>query len=112
MYMAKNAVFWGDTVWLLLDPTFRRKVSIPSSGWKVVFCVFQLLVTADVVPSSLILSILMMGAIRSSETSVLTRFTRCHIPEDGILHSLRSEGLKSYIALTAGLCSGDIMCFL
>jgi hypothetical protein len=37
------------------------------------------------------------GAIRSSETSVLTRSTRHHIPEGGILHSHRYENLKSYI---------------
>jgi hypothetical protein len=43
-------------------------------------------VTANVVPSWLILSILMMEAIISSETSVLTRTTRRHIPEDGIVH--------------------------
>jgi hypothetical protein len=30
---------------------------------------------------------LMMKAIRSSETSVLTRATRRHIPDDGILHT-------------------------
>jgi hypothetical protein len=42
----------------------------------------------------------MMGAIRSSETSVLTRATHRHIPEDDILHSHRREKLKSYIALT------------
>jgi hypothetical protein len=35
--------------------------------------------------------------IRSSETSVHTRSTRRHIPEDGILHSHRCENLKSYI---------------
>jgi hypothetical protein len=38
--------------------------------------------------------------MRSSETSVLTRETLRDIPEDGILHSLRRENLKSYIALT------------
>jgi hypothetical protein len=42
----------------------------------------------------------MMEAIRSSETSVLTRAARRHIPEDGILHSHRRENFNSYIALT------------
>jgi hypothetical protein len=52
------------------------------------------------VPSSLILSTMMMEAIRSSETSVLIRVKRRHFPEDNILHSHRRENLKSYIALT------------
>jgi hypothetical protein len=38
---------------------------------------------------------LKMEAIRSSETSVHTRSTRRHIPEDGILHSHRRENLRS-----------------
>jgi hypothetical protein len=42
-------------------------------------------------------STLKMEAIRSSETSVHTRSTRRHIPEDGILHSHCCENLKSYL---------------
>jgi hypothetical protein len=47
-----------------------------------------------------------MEAIRSSETSVhFTRSTRRHIPEDGILHSHRSENLKSSnLFYTTGVC--------
>jgi hypothetical protein len=41
-----------------------------------------------------------MEAIRSSETSVLTRATGHHIPENGILYRHRREHLKSYMALT------------
>jgi hypothetical protein len=57
----------------------------------------QLLVTANAVPSFLILFTLIMEAIRSYETSILTRSTRRHIPEGGTLHTRRREKLRSCI---------------
>jgi hypothetical protein len=57
----------------------------------------KLLVTANIVSSSLILLTLVMEAIHSCETSVLTRATGHNIPEGGILHSHSRENLKYYI---------------
>jgi hypothetical protein len=48
----------------------------------------------------LIFITLMMEAIFSSKTSVVTRTTLHNITEDDILHSHRRDNLKSYIALT------------
>jgi hypothetical protein len=74
-------------VQILCESTFRRNVSPPASG-SAVSCsrCFSL---AD-------FSTLKMEAIHSSETSVHTRSTRRHVPEDDVLRSHRCENLKSY----------------
>jgi hypothetical protein len=50
--------------------------------------------------SSPILLTLIMEALSSSETSVITITTRRNTPEDAILHSHCRKNLKSYKALT------------
>jgi hypothetical protein len=77
-----------------------RKNLAPPSSWYFVFIrsLRQLLVAANVLSSPIFLT-LMMEALSSSETSVLTRATRRNNPEDTILHSHRRKILKSYITL-------------
>jgi hypothetical protein len=60
---------------------------------------YQQLVFAYVVSWSLILFILMMGAILSSGMSVLTRIAWCHIPEDGIFCTLHVRTHKCILIL-------------
>jgi hypothetical protein len=72
-----------DTVFLLLEPTFRWNESslIRVERMNELGTILE----TDSVPSSQILSILILKALHSSETSVLTRATRRPNPEDGIL---------------------------
>jgi hypothetical protein len=74
--------------------------------------VLQLLITANIVPSFLIPSVLMMEAIDSSETSVLTSDLQYHIHEDGIINSHRREKLTAYNQTLIHLFAFDVIFFL
>jgi hypothetical protein len=82
-----------SSVHVLLSTLFSNTPSLRCSRSE---SVCRLLVTANVVPSSPILVTLMMEALRSSKTSILTRVTWHNIPEDNILHSHHHENLESY----------------
>jgi hypothetical protein len=61
-----------------------RRVAILRTEMSEKWSVLQSQISAKVVPSFRIFSTLMMEATRSTETSVLTRVTRCYILENGI----------------------------
>jgi hypothetical protein len=69
---------------------------MPSSG--VLRCVALVITDISEESSSSIIRVtrmLMMEAMLSSETSILTRATLHNIPEDGILHSDGRENFKT-----------------
>jgi hypothetical protein len=70
--------------------------SLAFDGSTAALSVLCLLVTANIVTTSLIVVTLMMESINSSEMSALITATRRHIPEDNILRCHCRDNLNSY----------------
>jgi hypothetical protein len=95
----KNGVFWDVTLCALvradvseeLSASFIRVTRLGELGTSLAVTRNRsTLVTANIVPNSLILVTLTMEALFSSEISASTRAARRYISEDGILHTYRS----------------------
>jgi hypothetical protein len=88
----KNIVFWD-----VRPSGFCKKRRFGATyhlyHQTIIHRVLRLLVIANVVLSSPIIVILMIEALSSSETLVLTRDTRRNISEDDTIHSHRREEL-------------------
>jgi hypothetical protein len=88
--MAGGGHLCDGNSFILLFSTASWRVKTPN-------CLVQWLVTAYLVPTSLIFSTLKMEMILSSETSVLTKASRRHISEVDVLQIHRRENLKPYL---------------
>jgi hypothetical protein len=93
------------TCWPILNPSPLLSLDFPYGPLSLPACsyiagCFRLVTQSAATCSNWFLArgffTLKMKTIRSSETSVHTRSTLRHIPEDGISHSHRRENLRSY----------------